>query len=129
MNEFVADTMGLVIRIERRKVSQKVKLLFEEAEKEKSIIHIPTIVFAEVMYLSEKNRIKTTLEEDKQYMKQFRNLKEYPMSFSVVESASIISDIRELHDRLIAATARLLNKELITNDPIIQASSFVKTIW
>jgi len=129
VNEFVADTMGLVIRIERRKVSQKVKLLFEEAEKEKSIIHIPTIVFAEVMYLSEKNRIKTTLEEDKQYMKQFRNLKEYPMSFSVVESASIISDIRELHDRLIAATARLLNKELITNDPIIQASSFVKTIW
>ena len=129
MNEFVADTMALVIRIERRTVSEKVKLIFEQTEKEHSIIYIPAIVFAEVMYLSAKNRIKTTLDEVKKYMMQYKNVKEFPMSFSVVESALMITDIRELHDRLIASTARVMNLELITNDPIIQASSFVKTIW
>jgi len=40
-----------------------------------------------------------------------------------------ISDIPELHDRLIAATARQLNLELITNDSVIRSSAFVKTIW
>ena len=42
---------------------------------------------------------------------------------------TIITDIPELHDRLIAATARIHNVELITNDPVIQASAFVRTIW
>lgn len=51
------------------------------------------------------------------------------MSFAVVENASQITDIPELHDRLIAATAKSLNLDLITNDPKIQASQFVSTVW
>jgi hypothetical protein len=47
----------------------------------------------------------------------------------VLQSAAQITDIRELHDRLIAATARLLDVALITNDPVIHASAFVKTVW
>ena len=30
---------------------------------------------------------------------------------------------------MIGAAAKYLNVELITNDPLIQASAFVKTIW
>ncbi len=37
--------------------------------------------------------------------------------------------IPELHDRLIAGTAKYLQKELITNDPVIAKSKHVKTIW
>jgi predicted nucleic acid-binding protein len=51
------------------------------------------------------------------------------MSFAVVQSAAQITDIRELHDRLIAGTARLLDLDLITNDPTIQASDLVRTVW
>ncbi len=51
------------------------------------------------------------------------------MSLAVIQSAAQITDIGELHDRLIAGTARLLDLDLITNDPVIQASAFVKTIW
>ncbi|MCS6858783.1 MAG: hypothetical protein NZT92_00520 [Abditibacteriales bacterium] len=63
------------------------------------------------------------------YMTRYPNCKEYPLSLAVVQSAAPISDIPELHDRLIAATARLLNLELMTNDPVIQASAFVRTAW
>ena len=43
-------------------------------------------------------------------------------------AASEITDIHELHDRLIAATARYLDLPLITNDPVIRASEFVNIL-
>ena len=51
------------------------------------------------------------------------------MSRAVIEAAAQITDIRELHDRLIAATARWLKVALITNNPVIQGSAFVNTVW
>jgi len=39
-----------------------------------------------------------------------------------------MTDIPELHDRLIAGTARHLNLPLITNDPELLDSTFVKCV-
>jgi predicted nucleic acid-binding protein len=47
----------------------------------------------------------------------------------VIIEAFKIKIISELHDRLIAATAITFNAGLITNDPVIQQSGDVKTIW
>jgi len=44
------------------------------------------------------------------------------------EAAFEITDIPELHDRLIAGTARHLNLQLITNDPEILDSAFVNCV-
>lgn len=90
---------------------------------------MPAIVFAEILYLSEKQRIGISLETVKACMNQHPNYKKYPMNFAVIESAARITDIREPHDRLIAGTAHMLGLDLITNDPIIQASAFVHTVW
>ncbi len=128
-SEFVTDTIGLVLRIERRKLGPTVKSIFDSVESGNATVYVPTLVFAEILYLSEKRRISISLRDMADYLKQYQNYKEYPMSFTVVESAAQITDIRELHDRLIAGTARLLNLDLITNDPIIQASAFVRTVW
>jgi len=128
-NEYVTDTMGLVLRIEKRKLSSIAKFIFEMSESGKIIIHIPSMVFAEILYLSERKRIGISLKDVAEYLKLYTNYKEYPMNFAVIESTSEINDIGELHDRLIAGTAKFLNLHLITNDPVIQASSFVKTIW
>ena len=125
----VTDTVGLVLRIEHRKSGQKARAHFEAAETGNTTIYIPTMVFAEILYLSEKRRIQISLGEVEEYLMRYPNYKEYPMSFSVIQKASEITDIPELHDRLIAATARLLNLELITNDPVIAGSTFVRTIW
>ena len=128
-SEFVMDTMGLVLRFERRRLGPKVKSILDSVESEKATVYLPTMVFAEILYLSEKRRISLSLRTIADYLKQYPNYKEYPMKFAVIQSAAQITDIPELHDRLIAGTARLLNLHLITNDPIIQASNFVKTVW
>ena len=129
VSEFVTDTIGFVLRIERRRLSEKVKTIFDSVEFGNTIVYVPGIVFAEILYLSEKQRIRTSIDEVEDYLKEHPNYKEYSLSFAVIQSTAEITDIPELHDRLIAATARQLDLELITNDSVIQASAFVKTIW
>ncbi|MBM3241840.1 type II toxin-antitoxin system VapC family toxin [Candidatus Poribacteria bacterium] len=128
-SEFVTDTMALILRIERRKLEPMAKSIFDSVEAGNATVYIPAMVFAEILYLSEKQKISISLYDVADYLKQYPNYKEYPMSFAVIQSTAQITDIGELHDRLIAGTAQLLNLDLITNDPIIQASAFVKTIW
>lgn len=128
-NKFVTDTMGLILRMENRRLSQAVKAIFNNAELGDTIIFIPAIVFSEILYLSEKQRIEISLHEVAEYLKRYPNYKEYPLSFDVIKSAAQITDIKELHDRLIAGTSLFLNLSLITNDPVIQASEFVDTVW
>ena len=128
-SEFVTDTIGLVLRLERRQLSEKVKSIFDSVESGSTIVYIPVIAFAEILYLSEKGRIHTSIDTVEDYLKKYPNYKEYSLNFAVIQSAAEITDIPELHDRLIAATARHLDRELITNDSIIQASAFVNTVW
>ena len=56
-SEFVTDTMGLVLRIEKRRMSPTTKLIFDSTEVGETIIYVPTLVFAEILYLSERQRI------------------------------------------------------------------------
>ena len=105
------------------------KPILDSVESGDATVYVPTLIFAEILYLSEKQRIDISIRAVADHLQQYPNYKEYPMSLAVVQSAAPITDIRELHGRLIAGTARLLNLELITNDPTIQASSFVRTVW
>ncbi len=129
MNEYVADTVGIVLHLEKRKSGAAAKQAMIEAETGNVLIHIPAIVFAEILYLSEKSRISLSLADIKKHLSKFPNFRPCNLSFEIIETAETITDIPELHDRLIAATAKYLGFELITNDSKIQNSTFVKTIW
>jgi PIN domain nuclease of toxin-antitoxin system len=83
----------------------------------------------EIGYLSEKGRIDVSIPDVLKHLSHFSNYSEQPLTFEIVSESYKITDIPELHDRLIAGTAKFLDLELITNDPLIQASTFVKTIW
>jgi len=129
VNRIALDTMALVLRLEKRKLPSKVKSLFVEAEMKQSILLIPTIVFAEIGYLSEKGKIDTSLKECQHYMEENPNIKGWPLDFQIIICAFEITDIPELHDRLIAATAMFHKIPIVTNDPVIQKSKFVTTLW
>ena len=129
MNKYVADTMAYILYLEKRKMPKKVKQIFKEAELGKHNIYIPTIVIIEIAYLSEKNRIDINLLEVKRHINNSEYFIEQILNLEIVENSFEITDINELHDRLIAGTSKYLNLELITNDPIIEKSKFIKTIW
>lgn len=79
-SEFVTDTIGLVLRIEQRRLGPTAKSIFESVELGKTTVYVPTLVFAEILYLSEKQRIKVSLSQVADYLKRYPNCKEYPMS-------------------------------------------------
>ena len=62
LSNYVADTMAIVIRTEKRKLGQQAKIIFEAAEQQSVNIFVPAIVFAEVLYLSERRKIGCSLE-------------------------------------------------------------------
>lgn len=128
-SEYVADTMALVLHLEKRRSSRTVKSIFDSADLGTITIHIPAMVFAEILYLSERKRIALTLAEVETDLRTFTSYRESPMSLAIVENARQITDIPELHDRLIASTANSLELDIITNDPKIRASKFVNTVW
>ena len=129
MNKYVTDTQALVKFLNGKKViNDNVDLIFKKADEGKNIIVIPSIVIFEIGYLYEKKRIPISVKEIKSLLKDSINYREEKLSIDIIQSAYEITDIPELHDRLISGTARYLNLPLITNDQVILASKFVKCV-
>jgi predicted nucleic acid-binding protein len=128
VNSYVADTQALVkFMLGQKVINDQCHQAFVAADRGKAVIIIPATVLMEVMYLFEKNRISVDLLQAEELL-QSSNYQFEPLSLEILKSASEIHDIPELHDRLIAATSRYLDAPIITNDPVISASKFVKTV-
>jgi predicted nucleic acid-binding protein len=128
MASFVTDTQALVkFMMGKKVINDRFHRAFLSADKADSTIVIPAIVLMEVLYLFEKNRIDISLFQTEDLLKS-ENYQFEPLSLQILKTASEITDIPELHDRLIAATARYLDLPLITNDPVIRASEFVNIL-
>lgn len=128
MDRYVTDTQALVKFMMGQKVfNERCHQAFLAADLGDNIIIIPAIVLMEILYLFEKNRIKIDLIQTEELL-QSKNYQCEPLSLEILKTAAEISDIPELHDRLIAATARYLDIPLITNDPVIRKSGFIKIL-
>lgn len=121
--------MALVLRLEERKMPKGILRKFQESESGDALLFIPSMVLAEIGYLSEKKRIDTNLIEVENYIEKFDNVDEHFLSLKVVKASFGIDDIPELHDRLIAATAKIIGCPIMTNDPEIKASKFIHQTW
>ncbi len=128
MNRYVTDTQALIkFMVGQKVISDICHRTFVSADQGEQIIIIPAIVLMEVLYLFEKNRVPVGLLQTEKLMRS-DNYQFEPLSWEILKTDSEITDIPELHDRLIAATARYLDLPLITNDPLILQSKFVKIL-
>jgi predicted nucleic acid-binding protein len=128
-NEYVADTVALIFRLEGRQLGRAAIAAFDAAEAGTARIYVPAMVLAEILYLAEKKRIAINLTHVSSYLAQNSACLEYPLTAAVVQAAAQIQDVRELHDRLIAGTALLLRCPLLTCDASLQASLCISTLW
>src|SRR3989304_4089346 len=112
MNKYVIDTQAIIKFLNGQKViNENIDQILKMTDEGKNIIIIPfsivdvvKIINSSVNYVEEK------------------------LSINIIKSAFEIKDIPELHDKLIAGTARYLNLPLITNDPVILKSSFAECL-
>ena len=117
------------LNLGKRRLPPHVKQIFELTDVGLCEIIVPSVVFFEICYLSEKDRIDVSSQDIIAHLAKYPTYFQQDLTFEIISEAFKISDIPELHDRLIGGTAKYLDIELITNDPIIMESSFVKTFW
>ena len=129
MTQYVSDIMAIVSYLSKRRLPPSVKQVFQSADVGLCTIFIPAIVAVEISYLSEKGRIDVSLADLRQHISHYSTYQFQPLTFEIIDVCVQITDVPELHDRLIAATAKSLGLPLITNDPLIQKSTFLTTFW
>lgn len=128
MSSFVTDTQALVkFMMGMKVINDTSHEAFQSADRGEGTIIVPAVVLMEVLYLFEKNRIPVSLLHTEDLMES-DNYQFEPLSLEILKAGSEITDIPELHDRLIAATAKYFDLSIITNDPDIRASKFVDTV-
>ena len=66
-SEFAADTLAVVLRLENRRLGARARSIFAAVESGQAHLHVPAMVFAEIMYLSEKGRIEASLSDMADY--------------------------------------------------------------
>lgn len=119
---YVTDTHPLV-RYLIGELPEKSEKIFKSAEIGKSTIFIPTIV-----YLVEDGTIDLNFEDLLNRTETSRNFIPVSLNFQVMKLLPEIK-LKEIHDRIIVGTAKILNTKLITKDKEIKKSRIVETVW
>ncbi len=121
-----------VAHFRRRRLSDTARALLEEVAAAGDQIAISSITLAEIVYLSEKGRIAPdTLERLISALEQTNALLiEIPFDRQIALALQKVdrTQVPELPDRIIAATARHLDLSIISRDHKIQLSD-LQTIW
>ncbi len=112
-----------------KKLTKIAQEIFDKAEKGDVVIIIPSIALLELMYILEKKNLENKFKEIIKKLREIDGYVIYPLDLEVIREVSEISNIKELHDRIIVATAKLLNCPLITKDENITKSKQVECIW
>ena len=126
---YCADTVTIIRHFSQSgAIGKEARNILTAAEKGKHRIHISVLSLAEIVYLSQKNRIIIDLAETIRIIYTSENYSIIDLSPDIVTVADSI-EFYELFDRLIIATARFLDVPLLTSDNKIRTSNLIKVVW
>jgi predicted nucleic acid-binding protein len=103
--------------------------IFRNSEKEQCQIVLPSIALAELIYVFEKTGTKSKIWDMFERLDMSPSISVHPLDEEVLK---LVPDtlLKELHDRIIVATCRLVKAtKLITKDEEIARSGIVRTLW
>lgn len=124
---FVTDTHPLLWHLaEDESLSRKAEEIYNRGE---VVIVIPTTVLAEALFITEKHRVDLEFLEIIGDIMNSSNYLWYPLDLEVIIKCHELIEIPELHDRIIVATACLLDAKLITKDSKIADAKQVEVVW
>ena len=133
MSDYVADTHSLIWYLEDSpRLGPAARACFEACDRGESVIYVPTICLVEIIYLQEKGRIPAEMKRllDEEMRTGSADIILADLSAEVVEMLARVprSDVPDMPDRIIAATALHLGLPLISRDCKIRVAA-VETIW
>ncbi len=128
MEIYVVDTHALAWFLARNpSLSKRAAETLRRAEKAEIEILIPTIVLAELLYISERKKTLVEIAEVLRQVSSGGSFRIVPFDFPIFDKMKRLPRNLEIHDRIIAATADFYGATVITRDT--QIKQIVKTIW
>ncbi len=128
--EYLADTVAIVRHLRGHSaLGPQAAQVLRDADAGRHHVYLSAITLMEVLYLSEAKRVDVRLDELIRHVSDSVNYEIVPVSAAIVLAAAEVDDVPELHDRIIAGTAKWLGVPILTGDEIISESRHVKTIW
>ena len=120
---YVLDTHALIWYFTgNTRLSRKIVNAIDEARNRGEILLVPTIVLAEALYIAEKGKVKFDFENMYSIIKNEPEFVITGFDEEILEE-TIKTDIPEIHDRIIVATAKFYNSGIITKDKVISRYS------
>lgn len=127
---YVTDAHPLIWHLlHSKRLSAKAAVIFSATDVGQEVIYIPTIVLGELMHIAEAAQIALKFSDVLKQIKSGDNYVTISLDLPIIEAAAEISARLEMHDRLIVATAKVLNVSLITRDEAITAAGIVPVVW
>ena len=127
---FVVDAHALWWYImARERLSRAAANVFRLVETGEASMVVPAIVVAEIYYLSEKLGAPLTPPDLMERLARLPGIELSVLGQDQLELLPVLTEIPEMHDRLIAAAAVALDATVVTRDPDLLASSQVATVW
>jgi len=128
---YVTDTHPFLWYLvgDTRRLGPAARVAFDQADAGRAVIIIPSIVLAESLHVSEKGRMKFKFERVLEMIESALNYRIYPLDLPVIRRASDLKGVSEIHDRIIVATAKHIELELISDDEEVRTSGQVGIVW
>ena len=127
---FVADTLALLWWFtDSPKISATASEIFDKYERGENIIFIPSIVVAELLSIFDKKRISFNFKNLFKKIHTSENFFLIALDYPILQKMVALKEVPELHDKIIASTAKYLNVPIITKDKVLQKIASVRAVW
>lgn len=126
---YVADTHAFVWYLtDSPQLSKYARDIFDSADRGEFIIIIPAIVLLECIDIADKKKVSLDFEEILLKLSQASNFVISEVTWTLILETNRMKGFKDIHDRVIAATANLFDASLISKDSVIK-KLYKKTIW
>lgn len=126
---YVLDTHVLIwYFIGSKRLELRLKEKIDEVRNEGGRLLIPTIVLSEALDIAEKGRVEFDFAGMYGQIQREKEFEIIGFSAEIFAETLQIKEIVEIHDRIIAATARFYGSGIMTKDRIIQESGEVEVL-
>jgi PIN domain nuclease of toxin-antitoxin system len=120
---YVLDTHVLIwYFIGSKYLSKGLRQRIDSTRKIGGSLLVSTIVLAESLDIAEKGRVEFDFAEMYRLIQEEPEFEIVGFEFEIFDEATRIKGIKEIHDRIIVATAKFYQADILTKDRIIRES-------
>ncbi len=127
---YMLDTHALYWHLyERPKLSQAARQAIDEGEAGTASLLVSHVALAELFFLLTKVARQADFPAILSALHANLNYRMEPIVLHDIEKLAVVTNVPEMHDRLLVAATNRLGAVLITKDPLIQSSGQVQWLW